>query len=170
VPSGAGANCGVGPNVGGVSLQVVSRDHPIVVERPMYMVRDFGSGNVAGAHDVVGANGLGELFGFAAASTATGQADYLTLQNPGDADATVTISYYTKDGRIDKPVTVPAHSRVTVPIYVASAPGGLGTGYSPLGVVVTSNQPILVEKPTYGATSTAYGATDTVGYTPSIGF
>jgi len=44
---------GVGPGVTGVSAQV-SADQPIVAERPMYMVHDFGTGPVAGAHDVMG--------------------------------------------------------------------------------------------------------------------
>src|SRR2546430_1983870 len=90
VPNAAGANCGVGPNIGGVSVQVTS-NQPIVAERPMYMVLDFGTGSVAGAHVVVGATGLGTLFGFAAGSTVAGENDYLTLQNTGGLAAQGTI-------------------------------------------------------------------------------
>jgi hypothetical protein len=38
-----------------------------------------------------------------------------------------------------------------------------------LGIVVTSTNavPILVEKPTYSANTSTYGATDTMGYSPA---
>jgi hypothetical protein len=44
---------------------------------------------------------------------------------------------------------------------------GVGPGVSPLGIVFQSSQPILVEKPTYNSTAGAYGATDTLGYSPT---
>ena len=34
------------------------------------------------------------------------------------------------------------------------------------GVVLSSDQPVLVEKPTYNASSGSFGATDTLGYSP----
>src|SRR5207248_4546532 len=101
VASGAGANCGVGPEIGGVSVQVTS-NQPIVAERPMYMVLDFGTGPVAGAHVVMGATGLGRLFGFAAGSTVAGENDYLTLQNTGGLAAQMTITYYTNAGLVQR--------------------------------------------------------------------
>jgi hypothetical protein len=176
-PSGTGASCGVGPGIGGVSVQLTS-NQPIVAERPMYMVLDFGTGSVAGAHVVVGATGLGQLFGFAAASTLAGENDYLTIQNPGSATALVTATYYTNAGLVQKGFSVNANSRVTVEVFRGSmtsnpacVPGagscGVGAGVSPLGIVLQSSQPILVEKPTYNSTSGAYGATDTLGYSPS---
>ncbi len=173
-PNGAGANCGVGPGIGGVSVQVTS-NQPIVAERPMYMVVDFGTGSVAGAHVVVGSTGLGQLFGFAAASTLTGENDYLTIQNPGGTAAQVSIIYYTNSGSVHKGFSVSANTRVTVEVFKGSmtanlscspAAGscGVGAGVSPLGIVLESSQPILVEKPTYNSTTGAYGATDTLGY------
>lgn len=92
IANGAGANCCVGPGVQGVSVKVTA-DQPIVVERPMYIDVDFGTGPVAGAHDVVGAVAIGQLFGFAAASTAIGENDYLTIQNPAGSTASVTVTY-----------------------------------------------------------------------------
>jgi plastocyanin len=175
--SAAGANCGVGPDIGGVSVQVTS-NQPIVAERPMYMVLNFGTGTVAGAHVVVGAAGLGTLFGFAAGSTLAGENDYLTIQNPGSSTAQVTITYYTNTGALQKGFSVNANSRVTVEVFRGSTtsnltclPGagscGVGPGISPLGIVLQSTQPILVEKPTYNSTAGAYGATDTLGYSPT---
>jgi hypothetical protein len=164
VPNGAGANCGVGPNVGGVSVQVAS-NQPIVAERPMYMVLDFGTSPVAGAHVVVGATGLGQLFGFAAGSTVAGENDYLTIQNPGATDAHVVVTYYPDGSPIVRSFTVPARTRHTVEVFKAAE--GPGPGFGHLGIVVASDQPVLVEKPTYNSTPGAYGATDTLGYGPS---
>jgi hypothetical protein len=163
-PSGTGASCGVGPGIGGVSVQA-SSDQPIVAERPMYMVLDFGTGSVAGAHVVVGATGLGTLFGFAAASTVAGENDYLTIQNPGATDARVVVTYYPDGSPIVRSFTVSARTRHTVEVFKAAE--GAGPGFGHLGIVVSSDQPILVEKPTYNSTSGAYGATDTLGYSPS---
>jgi virginiamycin B lyase len=175
--AGTTQTCGVGPGIGGVSVQVVSRDQPIVAERPMYMYFDFGTGPVAGAHVVVGATGLGKLFGFAAASTLAGENDYLTIQNPGAMPAPVTITYYANSGPVQKSFTVPANSRVTVEVFrgdltnnpscsPAAGTCGVGANVSPLGIVISAQQPILVEKPTYNSTSSGYGATDTLGYSP----
>ncbi len=157
-----GTALGVGPGVTGVSTQI-SSSQPIVAERPMYMVFDFGGGAVAGAHDVVGATSLGTLYGFAAASTAAGDNDYLTILNSSaSATAHLTITYYTPNGPIARAVTVPPDSRHTVEVF--NALEGTGRGFSSLGIVVSSDQPVLVEKPTYSANSGTYGAADTLGF------
>ena len=157
---------GVGPGVAGVSVQV-NADQPIVAERPIYMVYNFGSGPVASAHDVVGATSLGTLYGFAAASTLAGDNDYLTVLNPGAGAAHLTITYYTPGGAIAKAVTVGANSRRTIGIFNGTE--GAGPGIANLGIVVSSDQPVLVEKPTYSANGSTYGATDTLGF-PATSF
>jgi len=127
---------------------------------------------------VVGATGLGTLFGFAAGSTLAGENDYLTIQNPGGIMAQVTITCYTNAGTVQKSVSVNPNSRVTVEVFrgtMTSDPAcspstgscGVGASVSPLGIVLQSSQPILVEKPTYNSTTAAYGATDTEGYAPA---
>jgi hypothetical protein len=158
------ANYGVGAGYVGVSA-VVTSDQPIVAERPMYMYFNFGTGPVAGAHVVVGATGLNKLFGFAAASTLTGDNDYLTIQNSNNAVATITIDYYTAVGKKTKTFSVPANTRKTVLVFMDNGEG-IGPGLWPLGIVVSSDQPVLVEKPTYSSNSSTYGATDTLGYSP----
>ena len=157
---------GVGPGVAGVSVQI-NADQPIVAERPIYMVYNFGGGPVASAHDVVGATSLGTLYGFAAASTLAGDNDYLTVLNPNGASAHLTITYYTPGGAIVRAVTVGANSRHTVGIFNSAE--GAGPGIANLGIVVSSDQPMLVEKPTYSANGSTYGATDTIGFV-STGF
>jgi hypothetical protein len=161
---------GVGTGVGGVSTQVTA-DQPIVAERPMYMVRDFGTGAVAGAHVVVGSTSLGTVFGFAAAATMAGDEDYLTIQNPNGVAANLTVTYYAASGTVARSLRVNANTRRTVVINDASAgSGGLGAGYASVGIVVSSDQPILVEKPTYSSNPLTYGATDTLGFSPAGGF
>ena len=155
---------GVGPGAPGVSVQV-NADQPIVAERPMYMVFNFGAGVVAGAHDVVGATALATTYGFAAASTLAGDNDYLTIQNPNAATAHLTLTYDTANGAITRSVTVNPNSRHTVQVFDSTE--GAGPGDSPLGIVVSSDQPVLVEKPTYSANASTYGATDTLGFATS---
>jgi hypothetical protein len=162
------AHFGVGRGYVGVSAQITS-DQGIVAERPMYIYFNFGSGAVAGAHDVVGADSLQHVFGFAAASTAAGDNDYLTIQNPGSVDANITVDYYTTGGKVTKTFNVLANTRHTVLVF-ANNGEGVGPGFSPLGIVVSSDQMVLVEKPTYSSNSATYGATDTTGYTPPSGF
>jgi hypothetical protein len=37
---------------------------------------------------------------------------------------------------------------------------------SPLGILIVSDLPVLIEEPTYNAYPITYGATDTVGFVP----
>jgi hypothetical protein len=135
----------------------------------MYIDYDFGSGPVAGAHDAVGANQLATLFGFASASTQAADNDFLTVQNPGATDAHITVTYYPPLGRtIVRTFTVAARSRHTIEVFGVAE--GAGRGLSALGIVVASDQLVLVEKPTYSTNPTTYGATVTGGSTPAGGF
>jgi len=155
---------GVGPGVTGVSAQV-SADQPIVAERPMYMVHNFGTGPVAGAHDVMGIAALGTRFGFAQASTAPGENDYLTIENQNAMAANVTITYYPAGAPITRTLVVPATTRHTVLVFQTAEGPGLGIGS--MGIVVAADQAVLVEKPTYSSNFATYGATDTAGYAGS---
>ena len=169
VPNGVGANCGVGRGVGGVSVLVTSSGaapQPIVVERPMYMVHDFGSGTVAGAHDVVGASAAATRLGFSSLSTYAGDNDYLTIENQNAVAAQVTITYYNGGlNLVHQQLTVGAQTRATVETWKADT----GQWY-PVGVLLRSDQPIVVEKPTYSSDPLGYGATDTLGFSPPNGF
>jgi len=154
---------GAGPGLLGVSV-TVSASQPIVAERPMYMVVNFPGGTVAGATDVLGATSLGKVFWFATASTQSGENDYLTLQNPGQTAANVTITYHTLSGLINRTLVVGASTRTTV----ALSDNGVGTGpgFVTFWVQVLSDQPMLVEKPSYSSIVNVSGATDTIGYVP----
>ncbi|HEV2953483.1 MAG TPA: hypothetical protein VG015_05285, partial [Candidatus Dormibacteraeota bacterium] len=151
---------GVGPGVPGVSVQVTS-NVGIVSERPEYVYHDFGSGPVAGADVVVGARVAAKLFDFAGATTRTGENDYLTVLNPGASAANLTITYYLTGSPSVKTMPVAAGSRLTIQVFDPTQ--GVGTGVGLLGVTVSSDQPVLVEKPTYSSSPSTYGATDTLG-------
>jgi hypothetical protein len=135
-----------------------------VAERPIYAVWNFGGGTVAGATDVLGATRLGKVYWFASGATANGESDYLTIQNPGATTANVTASYHTPSGLITRSFTVLGTTRVTVPM--SDPVIGVGPGFASLWVQVASDQSVLVEKPSYSAGASTYGATDTIGYVP----
>jgi hypothetical protein len=151
---------GPGLDLAGVSVQITS-DKPIVAERPMYMVHDFGTGPVAGAHVVVGSTGLSQSFAFGAASTVYGENDFLTIQNPATVAAGVTITYFTNTGPIQRKLTVDANTRKTIEIWDTTQ--GAGPGQDIIGITVQADQPVLVEKPAYSSNPATYGATDTLG-------
>ena len=90
---------------------------------------------------------------------------YFCIQNPGSAAASVTLNYMKGDGTsaaVD--VTVPKNSRVMV-----SPRDTLGTGDDEahdFSTRVTSNQPIIVERPMYFNYNGVWtGGSDTVGAT-----
>jgi len=170
VVNGTGVGCGVGAGITGVAVQVTVNpgSPPIVVERPLYMVRDFGTGPVAGAEDVLGATQLAQAFGFAWASTRPGDHDFLTIENPNPAPATITIRYFGPNGPIGGAgtVSIDAHARQTIDLSDPTV-GGVGAGQGQVGIILDSTRPVLVEKPTYSSNPTTYGATDTAGYAPN---
>jgi hypothetical protein len=75
--------------------------------------------------------------------TAYGFETWALVTNPNDKDATVTITYLTENGALNKdPVVVPAHSRLTV--NVASDAWAMNTG-----IRVGSDRPVYVERAMY---------------------
>jgi outer membrane protein assembly factor BamB len=154
------ATYGVGPNVAGVSVHIVS-DQPIVAERPMYIDRDFGSGPVAGATDSKG-SGLVQTVGFSALSTASGEYDYLTIFNEGSGP--IRIDYYLGSGLVSREINPRSEERTTIAVFDPNQ--GVGRDQTMLGIIIEADHPIVAEKVTYSTNPTTYGATDTTGYSP----
>ena len=150
---------GVGENVGGVAVQV-SASQPIVAERPLYVVHDFGTGSVAGVDVAPGATRLLTSFTFPSLSTAAGINDYLTIQNPNPVVASVTLTYATATRTVERQFAVPAGSRQTVELF--GAPTGLGPGVDSFWLMLSTDQPVLVEQPGYGSNASQYGAADAI--------
>ena len=110
----------------------------VVAERPMYFNTSVNSGD-----DVLGATSTSNTFYFADIATGGGFKSYLTILNPGTSNAHVTATYYASGQVVaTQTLNVLASSRNTIypaniklPLHVAA--------------IVTSDQPIVVERPVY---------------------
>lgn len=132
-----------------VSIEVAS-DIPIMAERPMYFKY---KGQITGGHVVVGATEPDTHFFLAEGTTRAGFQEYLCLLNPGETDADVTLRYMFTDGTIKEvSVNVPAKSRHTVDVNADVGPD------KDVAIEITSDQPIVVERPMYFVYRTADGA------------
>jgi hypothetical protein len=118
----------------------------VVAERPMYFRYADG---VDGGHIVVGATAPRRAWHFAEGYTGAGFDQYLTILNPNDAPASVTITYFLASGApVEKTLVVPATARRTVVVHDARE--GVGRGRE-VSARVTTTHPdgIVVERPMY---------------------
>jgi hypothetical protein len=129
----------------GVACHVHS-DSEVVVERPMYFTY---KNKWKGGSTSSGQSALQTKFYFAEGTTRNNQADgsfdtWLCLANPNGGTATVSVAYLLTTGQtVNKPYSVPPHSRRTVDI---ATDVGLDQD---CGIVVTSSVPIACERPMY---------------------
>ncbi len=143
----------------------------IIAERPMYFNYKPGQLNWNGGSDVVGALSPAAAFYFAEGTARPGFDPYLTIQNPGAAEAAVKITYMKGDGStVDQTLAVPAHSRSTVTVKQTLGEGS-STAYDfSSRVLCTNGQQIIVERPMYFNYGPGVlnwnGGSDVVGYTP----
>lgn len=134
------------PGLGATDVSVsISATANVIVERSMYW--PGVPGPWYGASNSVGITTLRTRWGLAEGETGgvDGASTYVLLANPGSASATATITFYREAG---DPITVTravaAGSRQTV----AASSVGLASGER-FGVVVSSTQPIAVERSLY---------------------
>ena len=114
-----------------------------------------------GGHDVLGTNNSATNWFFAEGTTRTNFEEWLCLQNPGNSDAHTTITYYTTSGQvIKKSWTVKANTRLTV-----SANNDVGANQD-ISTKVSSDKPIIVERPMYFDYNGWTGGHDVVGFVP----
>ena len=114
----------------------------IVAERPMYFTNFLG---VSSGTDVLGATQTAKSFYFADVPTGGGYASFLTILNPpGNPVATVTATFYAHGQQLGTALTqqVGAGQRGTIGL-----PNGGALQHA--AVMVTSSQPVVVERPTY---------------------
>jgi hypothetical protein len=127
-----------------VSCSISASDN-IIVERSMYWPGVPGPWH--GGHNSVGTTTLGTRW--ALAEGEVGGADtaqsFVLLANPGTTAASVTLTYYRENGSAAFNVsrTVGARSRLTV------SASEVGLANEKFGVVVTSSQPLAVERSIY---------------------
>ncbi len=125
------------PNNRNVSTMVTS-NIPVAAERACYW-----GGRKAG-HASLGATAPSATWYLAEGTTAEGFEDWLLVQNPGAVDSTVTITYMTGAGTVDKaPLVVPAGSRVS--IFV----NGDVPDNKHVSVALTATEPVVAERACY---------------------
>lgn len=144
-----------GPDLTGHAISASIRSsESIVVERAMYLsalTRPFLAGSAS-----TGVNAPSRRWFFAEGITGAVFDTFLLLANPGDVDATATVTYLRPDGLapIEKTHVVPSRSRITVRIDDEDAE----LASTPVSTKVTATREILAERaiwwPGSGATWT----------------
>ena len=125
------------PDAWSVSTKVTSRS-PLVAERSTYW------NNRAGGHSSIGVTDPSKTWFIAEGSTGGGFETWICLQNPGDTDAAVDISYFTEDGEIGGPqLNLKSHIRQSVNVS-DTVPDAWS-----VSTKVTSDEPIVAERSTY---------------------
>ncbi|MBU4194374.1 MAG: right-handed parallel beta-helix repeat-containing protein [Actinomycetia bacterium] len=99
----------------------------------------------AWGHDSIGVTGPAKTWYLAEGCTAGGFETWVLVQNPGDEDATVNLTYMTESGAFQGPrLELAAHSRQTVNV-ADTVPTSWG-----VSTTVTSDGPVIVERAMYG--------------------
>ncbi len=143
---------------------VVSSASRITAER---IIRRTAANNTTlDADSSLGNPNLGKTFYFAEGYTGASFQEYLTLANPGNTTANVTVAFApqgaTAPATSTLTLTVPPQGRVTRNIRRDT----LGLANKSLGLVVTSDQPVMAERVLYfgdGDGSAKYGSTAKAG-------
>lgn len=141
-----------------VSAIVSTSDCPgIVSERPMYFQNFHG---VSSGTDVLGATKPLTTWYFAEVPRSTAGETFLSILNPNSSDTTVTVQYYNGSiAPVSESKTVAANSRGTFEPNKAAL-----AGQTDLGIIVTSEQPIVVERASYYPTvNGVQGSADVMG-------
>jgi len=117
---------------------------PVLCERPMYFNY---SDRIPGGHCTFGVVEPETEWYFAEGCTLEGFEEYLCIQNPNPATetATVTVEYMTENGVITRGHEVAGNSRNTITVHDS---GQAGPDKN-VSVKVTSNIPIICERPMY---------------------
>jgi len=142
---------------------VVSSASRVTAER---IIRRTGAAGVLDANSSLGNPNLGKTFYFAEGYTGASFQEYLTLANPGNTTANVTVNFAPQGatGSVTQTLTlqIPPQGRVTRNIRRDT----LGIPNKSLGLVVTSDQSIMAERVLYfgdGDGSAKYGSTAKAG-------
>jgi hypothetical protein len=138
-----------GPGLTGVAA-VVTAASPVVVERPMYLHAEIpGLGLVDGAHVAPGVAEPRVSWSFAEGTTLPGFREYITLLDPLDAGAIVTLTYDDgTSGGTTRQIVLGGHSRRTIDV-AGSGEGALGAVADGVAVRIESSAPIVAERPFY---------------------
>jgi FtsP/CotA-like multicopper oxidase with cupredoxin domain len=130
------------------SAQVTTTDGTsIVCERPMYFNY---KGQWTGGHCVVGAVGPAPTWYFAEGTCRPDYDSFICIQNPGGADANVTVTYMKGDGtNKTQTLVVAKHSRSTIVVRDQLGTGNDAAHDFSARVACTNGQNIVVERSMY---------------------
>ncbi|MHB8895714.1 MAG: DUF5719 family protein [Candidatus Geothermincolia bacterium] len=140
---------------------LVKSNRAVVVERAMY------GADRAWATGAAGATGPATDWYLAEGSTGAGFETWVPVQNPGDAAATVSLTYMTDDGKREGPsFELAPNTRKTVNV-AETVPGTWN-----VSTRVESDTPVVVERAVYGDRKSSIGeltlmegtAFETIGY------
>jgi PQQ-like domain len=160
----ADPTAGAGP--GHTTVSAFVNAYPgVLAERETLVVHDFGGGTVTGVQTSYGGQSTTAVNGFAAGSTLPGDAGFLTIfAAAGPAVVTVTLDAGT--GPVRHVLTLADHS--TAVLSLSDPDQGIGPGNAQVAAVVTGSIGVVVEKTTYSANASTFGATDTMPARPLI--
>jgi hypothetical protein len=138
----------------------------IVAERPMY----FSWHSINSGTDAMGATHLGQDFYFADVESQRNYTSFITILNPpGGKSANVTVSYFAGGAQVgSNTIVVPAGQRGTTTPLLAKTPTGTGINRT-AAVHVHSDQPVVVERPTYFSTARSNISGPVTGATTLVG-
>ncbi|MBC7228935.1 MAG: VCBS repeat-containing protein [Actinobacteria bacterium] len=134
-----------------VSASVISDQEGLIAERALYFDYDGGSGTWSGGHNVMAVDTPRTEWYFAEGCTRPGFHTWLTLQNPGEEEAHVTLDYLCGDGaNVRRTLTVRARARYTVAVHGdAEGIGAHDNDHGDVSIKVTSDVPVVAERPMY---------------------
>jgi FG-GAP-like repeat len=134
-----------------VSTSIISPQPALIAERALYFNYNSGSGIWSGGHNVMGVDEPQKEWYFAEGCTRPGFNTWLTLQNPGTGDTKVYLDYFCGDGaNVHKEAIVHAKSRYTVAVHGDAEGIGVHPNlHGDVSIKVTSEQPIVAERPMY---------------------
>ncbi len=116
-------------------------------------------------HCVSGATAGSTTWYFAEGCTRPGFNTYLCLANQNPEPASVHVTYFLGNGtKVEKDYSVPAQSRATVHVHEYGEVGCRNNSSGDVSMMVTSNKPIVAERPMYFA-GTYLGGHDVMGAT-----
>ncbi|GHO53293.1 S53 family peptidase [Ktedonobacter robiniae] len=138
----------------------ITSDQPVVVDREQFF--HYGPANESGLTDVIGAPQSQGVYSFAEGYVTNTFSEYMSVQNPTDADETVVITYFGDNRVFQQQFVVKAHKVILVNVGDTILPFGSGVNSS---TVQAMSGTIVAERVMYFGYHDKNGGTDIVGYT-----
>lgn len=137
---------------------IILSDVKIVAERSVY----FSRGGTSGGHNSLGAVDPARTWYFADGSTKSGYEEFLAVQNPNEAPATISVDYVASSGSLTSAVKIiPGRTRLTINVGDA-AEAGAGKN---IGLRLAADLPVVAERSIYFNTGMYKGGSDALGST-----